>query len=232
MSREHTGPAERDWSGLVGEVVAGGWTDALTGRPLKVATRAFAMAPSLAGCEAELVRGLGIGKRLAVVSGPSTYEAMGRRVEAALRAIGAVDVVAAEAIRTVAEATDTRTIRTAIKKENRLKRHNISKRLKPKSKRLNQCRLRSTKSRRLNRCRHLSTKSNLLSANSQRQHEAGPDHELRVPERKVEDLASPAARRPDRRPRVLMQRIERLDSRFGRRHEPWIPMRVRWSTIT
>jgi glycerol-1-phosphate dehydrogenase [NAD(P)+] len=84
---------EPDWSGLVGDVVAGRWVDPATGRPLQVATRAFAMAPSLAGREADLVASLGLGPRIAVVSGPATHEAMGRRVEAALAAIATIDSV-------------------------------------------------------------------------------------------------------------------------------------------
>lgn len=84
---------EADWSGLVGEVVAGRFADPSTGQPLRVATRAFAMAPTLAGREAELVAGLRLGRRLAVVSGPTTFEAMGRRVETALAASAAIDSV-------------------------------------------------------------------------------------------------------------------------------------------
>lgn len=88
-----TADEELGWSGLVDDVVAGRWIDTSTGRPLKVATRAFAMAATLAGREADLVAQLGLGRRLAVVSGPSTYEAMGRRVETALAAVGAVDSI-------------------------------------------------------------------------------------------------------------------------------------------
>jgi glycerol-1-phosphate dehydrogenase [NAD(P)+] len=74
-----------DLSGLVADVVAGRWRDPATGQALRVATRSFAMAASLAGQEAELVAGLGFGPHVAVVSGPHTHAALGRRVEAALR---------------------------------------------------------------------------------------------------------------------------------------------------
>jgi glycerol-1-phosphate dehydrogenase [NAD(P)+] len=90
---ETTSHRSDDWSGLVGDVVAGRWIDPRSGQPLRVQTRAVAIAPTLAGREADLVAPLGLGRRLAVVSGPSTYEAMGRRVEQALRSIATIDSV-------------------------------------------------------------------------------------------------------------------------------------------
>lgn len=80
-----------DRSGVIADIVAGRWIDPAAGHALRVATRAVVIAPDLAGREADLVAGLGFGPRLAVVSGPSTYEALGRRVAAALARRFAID---------------------------------------------------------------------------------------------------------------------------------------------
>lgn len=73
------------------ELLAGRWADPATGRPVDLALPRIALAPSLAGSEAELVARAGLRGRLAVVCDTNTHEAMGRRVLAALP--GAAEVV-------------------------------------------------------------------------------------------------------------------------------------------
>jgi glycerol-1-phosphate dehydrogenase [NAD(P)+] len=58
--------------------------------PLRAATRSIAIAPSLQGAEAELVRALDLGSHLAVVSDSITREVLGVRVERALTSVGRV----------------------------------------------------------------------------------------------------------------------------------------------
>jgi glycerol-1-phosphate dehydrogenase [NAD(P)+] len=74
-------------------VVAGRWTDPETGRPADVPFDTILLSETLDGREADLVAGLYLGRRLAVVADENTVEAMGRRVAQALRTIAAVDEV-------------------------------------------------------------------------------------------------------------------------------------------
>ncbi|HEV2557693.1 MAG TPA: iron-containing alcohol dehydrogenase [Microvirga sp.] len=83
----------RNWNALIVDVVEGRWTDPETGRPAEVPFDTIRLAESLEGLEADLVRDLGFGGRLAVVSDENTVEAMGRRVGRALRAVAGVDEV-------------------------------------------------------------------------------------------------------------------------------------------
>jgi glycerol-1-phosphate dehydrogenase [NAD(P)+] len=69
-------------------LLEGSLADPDGGPPLRVATRAVTMAPTLAGMEAELVRALDMGHHLAVVSDSTTHEVLGRRVERALASLG------------------------------------------------------------------------------------------------------------------------------------------------
>jgi len=62
----------------------GTYIEAETGKAVRVATRSLIVADTLAGTEAELVAGLGFGRRLAVVSDPTTRAVLGARVEADL----------------------------------------------------------------------------------------------------------------------------------------------------
>ena len=83
----------RDWNALISDVVEGRWTDPETGRPAAVPFDAILLSETLDGQEADLVAGLNLGRRLAVVSDENTVEAMGRRVAKALGCIAAVDEV-------------------------------------------------------------------------------------------------------------------------------------------
>ena len=78
---------------LIDDILNGTWRDPATGRPAALPFKNVAIAASLEGREAELVRGLGFGRRLAVVSDPATHAALGRRVERALGSLGDVTPV-------------------------------------------------------------------------------------------------------------------------------------------
>ena len=77
----------------LGELLRGEWNDPDGGPPLGAPVRTVAIEESLAGAEAGLVAALGLGGRYAVVSDPDTRRALGRRVEAAVAAIGSVERV-------------------------------------------------------------------------------------------------------------------------------------------
>ena len=74
-------------------LLAGTLPDPDGGPPLAVATRAVAIASSLDGDEADLVRSLALGRRLAVISDSTTHGVLGARVERALDAVGSVDSI-------------------------------------------------------------------------------------------------------------------------------------------
>ena len=78
---------------ILDRLIAGTYPDPDGGPPLRVETRAVAIAKSLAGAEADLVRPLSLGRRLAVVSDPTTHAIMGARVERALKSLGEVTSV-------------------------------------------------------------------------------------------------------------------------------------------
>ena len=62
----------------------GTYVDAETGKTVSIATRSLVVADTLAGTEAELVAALGFGRKLAVISDPTTRSVLGARVETAL----------------------------------------------------------------------------------------------------------------------------------------------------
>jgi glycerol-1-phosphate dehydrogenase [NAD(P)+] len=74
-------------------LLAGTLADPDGGAPLAVATRRVVIARNLAGAEADCVEGLPLGRRLAVVSDPTTHAILGAAVERALRARGDVDSI-------------------------------------------------------------------------------------------------------------------------------------------
>lgn len=75
---------------VIDRLVAGTYADPDGGGPLRVETRAVVIARSLAGMEADIVRPLALGRRLAVVSDPTTHAILGKRVERALLGLGEV----------------------------------------------------------------------------------------------------------------------------------------------
>lgn len=62
----------------------GTYADRQTGRRIGVETRSLVIEPSLAGSEVELVKGLGFGRSVAVLSDPNTHGVLGARIESAL----------------------------------------------------------------------------------------------------------------------------------------------------
>jgi glycerol-1-phosphate dehydrogenase [NAD(P)+] len=77
------------WAGVptdrLQQLLGGRYVDPETGVPAPVATRELVIAETLAGDEADLVDGLGFGRKLAVVSDQTTAAVLGNQVEAALR---------------------------------------------------------------------------------------------------------------------------------------------------
>ena len=74
----------------IAELLAGTYRSPATGKTYSVATRSLVIARSLGGREADLIRELGFGRRVAVVSDEITHAILGERVERAL--IGHHDV--------------------------------------------------------------------------------------------------------------------------------------------
>lgn len=75
---------------VIDRLLTGTHADPDGGPNLRVDTRAVLIAKSLAGHEADVVRPLGLGRRLAVVSDPTTHAVLGGRVERALMSLGEV----------------------------------------------------------------------------------------------------------------------------------------------
>ena len=78
---------------VIDRLIAGTYADPDGGPPLRVETRAVVIAKSLAGMEADIVRPLSLGRRLAVVSDPTTHAILGDRVERALMSLGEVSSI-------------------------------------------------------------------------------------------------------------------------------------------
>ncbi|MEZ5833995.1 MAG: iron-containing alcohol dehydrogenase [Dongiaceae bacterium] len=78
---------------IIDQLIAGTYSDPDGGPPLRVDTRAVVVAKSLDGTEADIVKPLGLGRRLAVVSDPTTHAILGARVERALMSFGEVDSI-------------------------------------------------------------------------------------------------------------------------------------------
>ncbi len=77
-----------DWNALIRDVVAGGWKDPLSGKPVTVPFETIRIEEDLDGGEADILAPLKLGKRLTVVSDVNTHEAMGRRVAKHLKGLG------------------------------------------------------------------------------------------------------------------------------------------------
>ena len=75
---------------IIDQLLDGTFPDPDGGPALTVDTRAVAIERSLAGTEADLVKPLDLGRRLAVVSDPTTRRVLGARVEKALESLGNV----------------------------------------------------------------------------------------------------------------------------------------------
>lgn len=71
---------------LLQRLLAGNLRDPDSGEGITVPTRKVAIAPSLRGGEAALVADLGLGRRLALIADPTTWQVLGARVSGALAA--------------------------------------------------------------------------------------------------------------------------------------------------
>jgi len=80
-------------SDLLQQLLSGTLVDIDGGDALAVPTKTVVIEGSLEGREADLLRDLAFGSRLAVVSDPTTREVLGRRVERAAAAIGQIDAI-------------------------------------------------------------------------------------------------------------------------------------------
>ena len=79
------------WTFLIDDIVAGRWVNPETGERATVPYDSIVIADSLDGAEADLVRDLGLGARLAVVFDPATEAALGKRVAERLGPIATVE---------------------------------------------------------------------------------------------------------------------------------------------
>jgi len=73
------------------ELLRGEWIDPDSGAATGVGIAAIAIEGSLRGREADLVAGVGLGRRLAVLSDVVTHEVLGARVEKALASLARID---------------------------------------------------------------------------------------------------------------------------------------------
>ena len=80
-------------SDLLRQLLSGTLADVDGGEPLTVPTRTVVIERSLEGLEADLLRGLDLGGRLAVVCDPTTRDVLGRRVERAAASVAKVDPI-------------------------------------------------------------------------------------------------------------------------------------------
>jgi len=102
---------------VIEQLVRGDFPDPDGGRAIAIPIQSIVIENTLRGMEADVVRPLGLGQRLAVVSDSATHGALGARVERALSAIGTVvpvrlqfrphaDAFTAAAVRRACESVD------------------------------------------------------------------------------------------------------------------------------
>ena len=75
---------------IIERLMAGDLPDPDGGAPLRIDTRSVVIAPSIDGTEADLVRPLGLGRSIAVVSDKTTHAILAAQVERALQGIGKI----------------------------------------------------------------------------------------------------------------------------------------------
>jgi glycerol-1-phosphate dehydrogenase [NAD(P)+] len=80
----------------IDDLPGGRWRAPASGRAVRLRVPRIAIEPSLDGAEADLIAPLALGARLALVSDPNTWEALGRRVARALAAVAAIDALVVE----------------------------------------------------------------------------------------------------------------------------------------
>jgi glycerol-1-phosphate dehydrogenase [NAD(P)+] len=80
-------------SNVLQQLLRGNLADIDGGGPVAVPTRTVVIERNLEGLESDLLRGLALGSRLAVVSDPTTRDALGRRIERAAAAVADIDSI-------------------------------------------------------------------------------------------------------------------------------------------
>lgn len=85
--------SKQNWTALIDDLVAGRWTNPVSGARVKVPYDSIVIEDSIEGREAELVASLKLGHRLALVADQATYDAMGARVAEALRELGPIETI-------------------------------------------------------------------------------------------------------------------------------------------
>lgn len=78
----------KDYGGVINDLVAGRWKHPRTGEPVSIDIGSIIIKETLDGMEGELVAALHSNEKLAVVSDNYTHEALGRRINTALRSQG------------------------------------------------------------------------------------------------------------------------------------------------
>ena len=78
----------KDYGGVVNELVSGEWKHPRTGKKVTLDIRSIVIKETLAGREADLISSLHGREKLGIVSDRYTFEVLGRRIGAALRAEG------------------------------------------------------------------------------------------------------------------------------------------------
>ena len=96
------------------QLLRGEYPDPDGGEPIGIPVKAIHIEKSLRGMEADVVRALGLGRNLAVVSDPATHTVLGARIEKALAAIGTIVRVPLDA-QPHADAPTVATLRRACK---------------------------------------------------------------------------------------------------------------------
>lgn len=84
------------WTELIDDLVAGRWYNPETQSLAKVPFESIVIEPSLAGQEVDLVQSIGLEGNLLMIADPTTYEALGKRIEEAFRARGNLQVLILE----------------------------------------------------------------------------------------------------------------------------------------
>jgi len=88
----HGAPAG-GWTSLIDDILAGRWVNPETKKTATVPYERIVIADTLVGREAELVRELKLGNKLAVVADQATFVALGARVATAVATLGPTDTV-------------------------------------------------------------------------------------------------------------------------------------------
>jgi glycerol-1-phosphate dehydrogenase [NAD(P)+] len=84
------------WTELIADIVGGRWVNPETGQPAQVPYDSIHIAETLESEESTLLESVGLQGHLVLVCDPTTYEALGRRVEANLSAQGAISRIVLE----------------------------------------------------------------------------------------------------------------------------------------